>query len=41
MKLYLIDGVRVTRKIYERRQIWGEYAGASFRVVTSDQRSAK
>jgi hypothetical protein len=28
--LYMIDGVAVPRKIWERRQIWGEYAGASF-----------
>ena len=31
--LYLIDGVAVPKRVFERRQIFGEYAGASFRVV--------
>jgi hypothetical protein len=31
--IYLIDGVRVTKKIYDRRQVWGEYPGANFQTV--------
>lgn len=38
--MYLIDGVQVTRKIYERRQIWGEHAGAKFRVETANAKQA-
>jgi hypothetical protein len=37
-KMYLIDGVQVSRKIYFRRQLWGEYNGASFTVVEIRQR---
>ena len=29
-RIYLIDGVAVTKKIWDRRQIFGEYLGASF-----------
>lgn len=31
--LYLIDGVGVPKKVFDRRVIFGEYAGASFRIV--------
>jgi len=31
--LYLIDGVAVPQKIYERRQLFGEHAGAQFSIV--------
>ena len=37
-KMYLIDGVQVSRKIYFRRQLWGEYNGATFTVVEIRQR---
>jgi len=30
---YLIDGVAVTKRIYERRKLWGEYPGARFTMV--------
>jgi hypothetical protein len=36
----LIDGVQVTRKIYERRKFWGEYPGASYRVDTVNAKQA-
>ncbi len=36
--MYLIDGVQVSRKIYERRQIWGEHAAANFRTVETRAR---
>lgn len=32
-QMYLIDGIRVTKRIFERRQIWGEYQGANFQVI--------
>jgi hypothetical protein len=32
-KLYLIDGVAVPRKVYWRRQKYGEYIGATFLVI--------
>ncbi|HZT29516.1 MAG TPA: hypothetical protein VE999_03745 [Gemmataceae bacterium] len=31
--LYLIDGVRVTKRAFEARQIFGEYVGARFEAV--------
>lgn len=32
-RMYLIDGIQVTKKVWERRKIWGEHAGARFEVV--------
>lgn len=31
--LYLIDGVRVTKRAFDARQIFGEYIGARFEAV--------
>lgn len=31
-KIYLIDGVQVTKRIWESRKIFGEYAGARFEI---------
>lgn len=31
--LYMIDGVSVPKKIYARRQEFGEYKGAHFEIV--------
>ncbi len=31
--LYLIDGVAQPRRVWEAKQLWGEYAGADFTVV--------
>lgn len=30
MTIYLIDGVRVPKTIWERRQVFGEYAAARY-----------
>lgn len=30
MIIYLIDGVRVPKRTYERRQLFGEHSGARF-----------
>lgn len=32
--LYLIDGISVTKQIYERRQLFGEHVGARFDTVS-------
>ncbi len=32
-KIYLIDGVRVSKRAWEARRIWGEYIGAMFEAV--------
>jgi len=32
-RYYSIDGVGVPRKIWERRQVFGEYSGARFEVT--------
>lgn len=39
--MYLIDGVQVSAKIYWRRQLWGEYAGAKFHVVEFTRREER
>ena len=31
--IYLIDGVRVSKRAFEARQIFGEYPGARFEAV--------
>ena len=31
--LYLIDGVRVKKRAFEARQIFGEYVGARFEAI--------
>lgn len=31
--LYLIDGVSVPKRTYERRKLWGEHPGAKFTMV--------
>lgn len=31
--IYLIDGVRVPKRTFGKRRIWGEYAGARFEVI--------
>jgi hypothetical protein len=30
LRVYLIDGVQVTHRIYERRKTWGEHSAARF-----------
>ena len=39
-KIYLIDGVKVPRRTWEQRKIFGEYMGAKFEIVerTNDRR---
>ena len=32
-KMYLIDGVEVTKKVWDCRKMFGEYVGARFEVV--------
>ena len=31
--MYLIDGVRVSKRIFLRRKVWGEHAAARFQQI--------
>lgn len=36
-RVYLIDGVAVPKRTWERRKLWGEHPGARFELIEQPQ----